>query len=59
MAKKILPAFQINDIYLDEVAPDFPFGNIKTDDDNLKIYLVQYKILQKPEGFSLRVVKNS
>ncbi|MER1979360.1 hypothetical protein KHU12_25925, partial [Pseudocitrobacter faecalis] len=24
--KKILPAFQINDIYLDEVAPEFPFG---------------------------------
>ncbi len=34
--KKILPAVQINDIYLDEVAPEFPFGNIKTDDDNLK-----------------------
>ncbi|WP_181961280.1 AAA family ATPase, partial [Klebsiella pneumoniae] len=31
--KKILPSFQISDIYLDEVAPDIPFNDIKTDDD--------------------------
>ena len=51
--KKILPAFQINDIYLDEVAPEFPFGNIKTDDDNLKIYSARFRILQKIKKYFL------
>ncbi len=53
MAKKILPAFQINDIYLDEVAPDFPFGNIKTDDDNLKNLFSSIQNFAKTRRFFL------
>ena len=58
--KKILPAFQINDIYLDEVAPDFPFGNIKTDDDNLKnLFSSIQNFAKNQKVFSLRVVKKT
>ncbi|MBJ5445299.1 ATP-binding protein, partial [Salmonella enterica subsp. enterica serovar Derby] len=58
--KKILPAFQINDIYLDEVASDFPFGNVKTDDDNLKsLFNSIQKIAKNQKMFSLRVVKKT
>ncbi|MEF4314812.1 ATP-binding protein, partial [Escherichia coli] len=58
--KKILPAFQINDIYLDEVAPEFPFGNIKTDDDNLKnLFSSIQNFAKNQKVFSLRVVKKT
>ncbi|ECY4969750.1 hypothetical protein CGB40_22755 [Salmonella enterica subsp. enterica serovar Mbandaka] len=58
--KKILPAFQINDIYLDEIAPEFPFGNIKTDDDNLKNLFSSIQNFAKDKKmFSLRVVKKT
>lgn len=58
--KKILPAFQIKDIYLDEVAPDFPFGNIKTDDDNLKnLFSSIQNFTKSKKAYSLRVIKKT
>ncbi|EOC1429088.1 ATP-binding protein [Cronobacter dublinensis] len=58
--KKILPAFQISDIYLDEVAPELPFNDIKTDDDNLKNLFSSIANLAKTQKmFSLRVIKKT
>ncbi|EHA2852421.1 ATP-binding protein, partial [Escherichia coli] len=58
--KKILPSFQISDIYLDEVAPDIPFNDIKTDDDNLKSLFSSIQNLAKTQKmFSIRVIKKT
>lgn len=58
--KKILPAFQISDIYLDEVAHDLPFNDVKTDDENLKNLFKSLENLAKSQkAFSIRVVKKT
>lgn len=58
--RKILPAFQINDIYVDEVAPDLPFNDIKTDDDNLKnLFSAIQNLAKTQKNLSLRVIKKT
>lgn len=58
--KKILPAFQISDITIDEVAPEFPFGNIKTDDDNLRnLFSSIQDFTKNKKMLSLRVLKKT
>lgn len=58
--KKILPAFQINDIFLEEFEGDAPFNDIKTNDNNLLEFFSSIKKLTKNHKiFSIRVVKKT
>ncbi|MFV8869114.1 AAA family ATPase [Serratia fonticola] len=58
--KKILSSFQINDVFLDEITPEFPFGNIKTEDDNIKNLFNSLNIYAKSKKiFSINIVKKT
>lgn len=57
---KILATFQINDIFIDEVVPNFPFGNIKTDDNDIKALFSSIQNFAKSKKtFSLKVIKKT